>query len=134
MYGVHVGGGKGDSATAQGRNGSRIGPSVLILRYVVEDRVECFSLEMVRYYWLERGVDVDRRRYHDSAMRLVRRGILEKRGRGWYCVRDWAWLHAYLERVSRLQFFVVVSLMLRTMTGRFRGRGFMVAVLCGCFL
>ena len=56
MYGVHVGGGKDDSATAQGRNGSRIGPSVLILRYVVEDRVECFSLEMVRYYWLEGGL------------------------------------------------------------------------------
>lgn len=87
------------SASAQGQNG-RVGPSVLILRYVLEDGVSCFSLEMVRHYWLGRGVDVDRRRYHDSALRLTRRGILERRERGWYCVKDWVLLYSYLEQVS----------------------------------
>ncbi|HID42053.1 MAG TPA: hypothetical protein EYP33_07890, partial [Pyrodictium sp.] len=88
--------------TAQGQNGGRVGPSVLILRYIVEEGVSFFRLEEVRYWAKKRyGVDVDRRRLHDAAKRLTARGVLERPSRGLYRVKDWAAVHMLVSLSSR---------------------------------
>jgi hypothetical protein len=85
-----ISGGVNPQGHSQWWNGERPSPSTLIARYVLEAGVSTFRLEEVRYYWLERGVEVDRRRLHDAAKRLVARGILEKASRGLYRVKSWA--------------------------------------------
>jgi hypothetical protein len=71
---------------------------VLILSYIIDSSVSVFRLEEVRYWAKEKGMDVDRRRLHDAAKRLVAKGVLERVKRGVYRVKDWARVYALSSR------------------------------------